>query len=237
MDILKSTNVKSDLDLDLRSAVEAGDALEESWDFLQAKLNAAEAKIKTQQSELDVLELQLVAMRCEREQSEITLAARRGGSPKTEACLTCAESRSAIRALHKDLSGEDFDGKEVELLNDLDPARDVNELVPILCARLKSFVQTLYQDLLPLHEKESRDLQAKLRDADTIIADYQDRLANSQCKQSRLERQLRNAQSELNEALSKVKGHDIHPTQQTLDPQATSWVVFRWPFNWETRER
>lgn len=237
MNILKSAGVKSDLELDLHSAVEAGVAFEESSDLLQGKLDAAEAKIKTQQSELDILGLQLIATQCEYEQSEITLAARRGGSPKIEACLSCAESRSAIRALREDLSGEDFDGKEVEFLNNLDSACDVNELVPVLCGRLKSFVQTLYQDLLPLHEKETRDLQAKLGDADTIIADYQDRLANSLCKQSRLEHQLRNARSELNKALAKVKEPDTTPAQQTPSPQATSWVEFRWPFNWETQKR
>ena len=215
--------------------VAAEHTAEETRDSIQSELETARAKIETQQSELNALEEKLIETQRERDESQDTLTARVaacrcGQKSNVEVCLSCAQSHLAIRALREDLSGEDFGGKEVDFLDGLDPSRNANELVPILCERLKGFMQTLYKDLLPLHETNSKDFEAKLGGADAIIADYQDRLAKSQCRESRLESLLKEARSELKEALTNVRERDGPPAQQEPVQQAAPWAGFRWRF-------
>jgi hypothetical protein len=114
-----------------------------------------------------------------------------------EPCLSCAKSHAAICALRHELGGKGLGGSKMQFLARLDPARSADELVVILCVGLRDF--------LHIHEKHSRDIEAKLRDADVSIADYKDKLAESSCKVSGLENQLDKARAKLKKARANVK--------------------------------
>lgn len=145
------------------------------------------------------------------------------------ACLSCAETHSAIRALRQELGGQGLGGGMMQFLARLDPARSVAELVASLCEGFKDFLR--------LHEKRSRDIEAKLRGADTSIADYKNRLAGSSRKVNALKSELDKARLELKEALAKATGHVSPQAQQESVLQATPWVEIRWPMNRETQTR
>jgi hypothetical protein len=180
-------------------------------------------------------------MQCERNHSDTLPVTedtthRRSDTSHVEECPSCARSRSVISALRERL-GEEFGDEKVRFLRKLDPTNNVDELVAVLCERLNAFTQALHKELLPLHESNTKSIEAERKITQANNADYVQKLVESRCKESRLEHQLAEARSELSEALDKFKTHDSPPAQQEPVQQAAPWVRFRWPFNQEAQGR
>jgi septal ring factor EnvC (AmiA/AmiB activator) len=191
------------------AAVEAKHAAEATLTCAQSELNTTQAKVESQQSEIDALNLQLMAMQCERNHSDTLPVTedtthRRSDTSHVEDCPSCARSRSVISALRERL-GEEFGDDEVRFLRKLNATNNVDELVAVLCERLNTFTQALYKELLPLHKNKTNDIEAERRSTKASIADYVQKLGESRCKESRLEHQLAEARSDLSEALDKLK--------------------------------
>lgn len=89
-------------------------------------------------------------------------------------------------------------------------------------------------------QQHARDIEAKLRDADTTITDHKHKLAQSSRKASELQQQLDKARLELEKAPAKNDtGHASPPApqEQPMLQATTSWVDIRWPLNRETQRR
>jgi DNA repair exonuclease SbcCD ATPase subunit len=231
MQTLKPARKELELERRLHSMTEAKHTAESSMANVQKELDTAKAKIETHQSELHALEEHVKELQSERDQSHAMLAAkitacRCGHMRSIETCRACAHSRSTIRALRQEVSGESFGGSETKLLSDLDPARRLNELVFVLCERLRHLMRAVHVDLLPRVE----DLETKHSDARASIANYGQKLDDLRYKVRRLKDQLAQAQSESSEAVANARRNDSQPAQQTSGQRSTWWFGSGWTF-------
>jgi hypothetical protein len=243
MDFLESTDARTRRQWNTQPVTEGAPVPEASNARLQTDFEITVAKAESQQSEIDSLKEQLTETQHERDELQLARSVqaatcRSDDLPATENCQNCAESRSMISVLRADLKGEDFGGHETNFVDSLDPSRDVSELVQILSGRLKSFIQALYWDLIPLDTRQkadidnaradAKDLQARLKDAETSISDLRGRLAKSSGKASRLEQSLTEARAEQTKVLVGTAERVNSASHEAADQQAGPWWRSMW---------
>jgi hypothetical protein len=243
MEVLQSAQIESDRQLNILVSTERLQTCRASNGRLRSDLDTALPTVKKQLAKIVALEAKLIETQRERNEYQTSKSVQNtrscGDSRTAETCQSCVESHKSIHDLRTTLEGEDFGGHEAGFLNSLDPSRDVSELVQILSGRLKSFIQALYWDLIPLDTRQKadihnaradvKDLQAKLKDAEISISDLRSRLAKSSGKASRLEQSLIEARSEQTKIPLGTAERVNSASHEAADQQAGPWWRSIWP--------